>query len=218
LVLLSKNYLLLDAHVSNICKSAYLEIRRISSIRHLLTLESTKTLVCSFVLSKLDYCNSLLAGAPIYLIDKLQRVQNSAAKLVLKAKKHDHVQPLLKKLHWLPISHRISYKISSICFKSFADSLPPYLHNLLTVYTPARDLRSSSDSKTFCKPRVRTKTYGQRSFLYCGPANWSQLPTFIRHSASLPTFKISLKHTFSSKFTHSPFSDIHVITIKCELL
>ena len=88
----------LDKHTSKVCRSAYVKIRRISSIRQYLTVEATKTLVCAFVLSKLDYCNSLLFGYPLYILRRLQKVQNSAAKLVFKSRRRDHVQPLLRAL------------------------------------------------------------------------------------------------------------------------
>ena len=102
----------MSQHISNTCKAAYIQIRHISSIRHLLTTQATQTLVCSLVLSRLDYCNSLLSGCPQYLLDKLQKVQNAAARLVCKAKKSDHIHPILETLHWLPVTHRIQYKIS----------------------------------------------------------------------------------------------------------
>ena len=97
----------LDAHVSNVCRSAYYAIRQISSIRPYLTIEATKTLVSAFVLSRLDYCNSLLGNCPKFLIDKLQRVQNSAARLVFRVGKRRHITPLLRALHWLPVQARI---------------------------------------------------------------------------------------------------------------
>ena len=90
-------------HVTNICISAYAKLRRINSIRHLLTVNATQTLLSAFVLSKLDYCDSLLCGSPQFTLDKLQRAQNSAARLVMKSRKCDHVQPLLCSLHWLPV-------------------------------------------------------------------------------------------------------------------
>ena len=100
--------------VSKICQSAYLELRRISSVRHVLTVDATKPLVTSLVLSCLDYCNSLLSGIPQQLIDKHQKVQNCSARLIFKTSKYTHVSPLLSKLHWLPIAKRIDYKISSL--------------------------------------------------------------------------------------------------------
>ena len=86
-------------HISNICKSTYLELRRISSVRSFLSADATKTLVCAFVLSRIDYCNSLLAGLPKYQLDRLQRIQNNAARLILRSSKSEHVTPLLRSLH-----------------------------------------------------------------------------------------------------------------------
>ena len=88
----------MDKHVTNICRSAYAELRRISSIRHLLTVYATKTLLSAFVLSQLDYCNSLPSGSLQSILDKLHRVQNSAARLVMKPRKCDLVEPLLHNL------------------------------------------------------------------------------------------------------------------------
>ena len=94
----------MSQQISNTCKASYIHIRHISSIRHLPTTQATQTLVCSLVLSRLDYCNSLLSGCPQYFLDKLQKVQNAAARLVCKAKKSDHIHPILETLHWLPVN------------------------------------------------------------------------------------------------------------------
>ena len=99
----------MDKHVTNICRSACAELRRISSIRHLLTVNATKILLSAFVLSKLDCCNSHLCGSPQFILDKPQRIQNSAARLAMKSHECDHVQPLLPNLHWLPVRSRIDY-------------------------------------------------------------------------------------------------------------
>ena len=138
----------LELHIKNVCRSAYSELRRNSTVHHLLSAVSTKTLVSAFVLSRLDYCNSLLSVCPKHLLEKLQKVQNSAARLVLKADEQDHVSPLLRTLHWLPIQARIKYKLSTLCHSFFSDTAPVYLSVLLRVYSPSRQLRSSSDSKT----------------------------------------------------------------------
>ena len=96
-----------ELHIKNVCQTlGYSELRCISTIRHLLSVDCTKTLVRS----RLDYCNSLLSGWPKHL-EKLQKVQNSAARLVLKAHKRDRVSPLLRTLHWLPIQARTEYKL-----------------------------------------------------------------------------------------------------------
>ena len=87
------------------CKAAYIEIRRISSIRQYLTEDVTKTLANPCILSRLDYCNSLPAGYPQMVIKPLQQVQNSAAKLILNSRRVEHARLLLKQLHWLSIEH-----------------------------------------------------------------------------------------------------------------
>ena len=115
------------------CQSAYLEHCRISSIRHVLTVDATKTLVTFLVLSCLDYCNSLLSGIPQQLIDKLQKVQNYSARLIFKTSKCTHVSPLLAKLHQLPIARRIKHKISSLCYDIVSDTAPLYLSDLLCL-------------------------------------------------------------------------------------
>ena len=169
-------------------------MRRISSIRHYLSTDATKTLVCAFVLSKLDYCNSLLAGLPQKSLDRLQHIQNNAARLVCKARKFDHVSPLLHSLHWLPISNRIDYKLSTLTFSSISGSGPAYLQDLIDIYTPSRHLRSSSDDRILRVPQsIKKKTYGKRSFSFQAPIKWNQLPRNIRHSNSLTSFKSCLK-------------------------
>ena len=165
-------------------------LRKISNIRHLLSFDATKTLVCSLILPKFDYCNTLLAAIPQQHIDKLQKAQNSACRLIFKAKKYDHIQPLMQQIHWLSISSRINYKTANLCFNSFTDPhFPVYLSELLTPYIPTRQLRSSIDNRTLTIPRTRTKTIGDRSFSFHAPTFWNQLPSHIRHCETLPTFK-----------------------------
>ena len=84
-----------------------------------------------------------LAGCPQFLIDRLHKVQNAAARLICRAKKLDHLQPILQSLHWLPIRARIQYKISTLCFNVITGTGPQYLSELLHLYTLSRDFRSS---------------------------------------------------------------------------
>ena len=150
---------------------------RISSIRHLLSIDATKTLLSAFVLPKLDYCNSLFYGSPMYMLERLQKVQNSAARLIFQCRKQNHISPILMSLHWLPINARIEYKLSYLPFFIFrfvSHSLflglsPIYLSDLLLVYTPKTNLRSYSDNRILCIPNLRTKTFGHRSFSFAAP-------------------------------------------------
>ena len=196
-------HLTMSAHVRNTCKIAYMHLRQISAIRHLLTQEATQTLVCAFILSRLDYCNSLLSGCPKYLLDQLQRVQNSAARLIFKVKKSVHISPFLQSLHWLPISTRIQYKNSCLSFNSVSTQTPQYLSQLLQIYTPSRQLRSSEDTRILKIPPVKSKTFGQRSFMYQAPITWNMLPFEVRHSNSATAFRTNLKtHLFTQSYSN----------------
>ena len=154
--------------------------------------------VCAFILSRLDYCNCLLAGCPQFLLDRLQKVQNAAARLICRAKqqqqqqKLDHVQPILQSLHWLPIRARIQYKISKLCFNVITGTGPQYLSELLHPYTPSRDLRSSADTRILKIPLSNSKAFGQRSFSHVGPSTWNCLPYSLRHSDS----QVSVRRAF----------------------
>ena len=140
----------MKTHVSNLVRSANFELCRITSIRHHLSTDASKAFVSASVLSRLDYCNSLLFGCPQYLLNKLQKVQNNAARLVLKVSITDRNSPHRASLHWLPIDSRIQYKLSSLCYNC--------------LYKPIHQLRSSSDTSTLCIPTVGTHSLGQRSF------------------------------------------------------
>ena len=188
-------------HVSKVCQVAYLELKRISSIRHLLTDSAAKTLVTSCVLSRLDYCNSLLIGVPHSVIQPLQRVQNFAARLVLKASRFESSTSLLSTLHWLPIEQRIKYKAACICYSVVSGTAPAYISELLHAYSPSRTLRSSSDTRLFQIPRYRRKTHAFRSFAHFGPSLWNNLPFDLRNLPSLSSFKTQLKtHLFRESF------------------
>ena len=146
--------------------------------------------ICAFILSRLDNCNCLLAGCPQFLIDRLLKVQNAAARLICRAKKLDRVQPILQSLQWLPIRARIQYKISTLCFNVITGTGPQYLSELLRLYTPSRDLWSSADTRILKIPRSNSKAFGQRSFSHVGPSTWNGLPYTFHHSDS----QTSLRH------------------------
>ena len=184
--------------MNKLCQLAYLEIRRIGSVRQYLSVEATKTLVCSLNLSSLDYCNALLAGSPQVFLDKIQRVINCSARLIYKASKSAHNTPLLFDLHWLPISSRIKYKIALTCSHIVSGTAPLYLSMLLHLYSPSRSLRSALDTRIFRVPRVCRRTLGERSFQHIGPVFRNSLPFSVRRATSLSFFASILKtHLFS---------------------
>jgi len=175
-------------HVNNVCRGALAGIRKIGQIRNFLNKDSTSRLVHAFVTSKLDACNSLLINLPDRDIAKIQHVQNTAARLVLRAPRRQHITPLLKCLHWLPIKQRTAYKILLLVFKTLSGHAPDYIADLITVHVPPRPLRSSSQRRL--EVPQTNKYYGERTFMFAAAELWNNLPNEIRDSASLNMFKL----------------------------
>ena len=182
----------MEEHIKSVCKASYMHLRNIAQVRRYLTEDATRTLMHSFVISKLDNLNSLLYGLPDCLLRKLQLVQNQAAKLVVKKKKQDHVTPILITLHWLPVQQRIRYKLLLLAFKCIHGLAPSYLCSLLQEYKPGRSLRSSSQY-LLKEKKGRLKTYGDRAFSVAAPHLWNALPVELRSCRSVDCFKKSLK-------------------------
>ena len=158
--------IIIDAHAQDIRRKVHIGIRRISSIRHLLSIYATTTLLSAFVHLKLDYCNSPFYGSPMYMLEKNQKVQNSAAKLIFQCRKQNHISPLLMSLHRLPINVRIEYKLSVICHSFSLGLSPNYLSDLLSVNTSQKNLHSSYDNRILCIRKLRTKAFVQSSFSF----------------------------------------------------
>ena len=184
----------MEDQINYTVKIMNLELRKINQMKKYLPQSSLKTIVCSFILSRLDYCNSLLAGLPDNKLDKLQRVQNRAARLVLGLTYFDRTssKDILKKLHWLPVRARIEYKIALICFKSLHSQSPSYLQELISLHSPFRQLRSQNQNLLYV-PRTKLNRYGDRSFSKVGPNVWNSLPPSLRFCNSEELFKSELK-------------------------
>ena len=127
-----------------------------------------------------------------YQINKLQKLQNFAAKSIFKKSRFDHATPCLKELHWLPIENRINFKIAVLVFKCLHGLAPRYLADLIQRYEPARNLRSSSGSYLTTKV-AKFKTLCDRSFSVAAVSVWNNLPINIRQSTELNNFKRLLK-------------------------
>jgi len=188
-----------DQHVSAVARSCNFHAQAIRHIRPLLTRDLAATLTCSLILSRIDYCNAILHGAPVGCIRKLQRVQNNAAKIVCQASRRSHARPLLKELHWLPVVQRISYKVATLTYKIRQTSTPAYLSEHITDRTTTRNLRSAS-APTLVQPFCRT-TFAKRAFRCSAPSVWNSLPATVSNSDSLSVFKSRLKtHLFRQAF------------------
>ena len=185
--------------VSHICRLAWMHLRNIAKIRNYLIYKDTAQLIHSFITNKLDSNNSLLYGIDAYLIQKLQNIQIAAAKLSTRTKSHSNINDfeLLKTLHWLPVSYRITYKTALLTFKCLRGEAPEYLSQLLKEYIPSRDLRSAK-SKLLIKPNINTEI-GRRAFCYAAPEIWETIPVQLKESKSTKIFKSKLKTHFFQK-------------------
>ena len=185
--------------VIDVVRKCNYQLRILWSIRRFLDVETAKTLAMCLVISRLDYCNSLYYGLPNTLLDKLQKVQNSAARFVFRLRKTDHITETMRRLHWLPIRYRIEFKIALIMFKTLRGAGPSYLKDLLHTQTNVRKTRSKD---TLPIPRTKLKTAGDRSFSVSGPTVWNSLPSSIKNSNSVQTFKKQLKtHYFRKAYS-----------------
>ena len=178
----------MDDQISSISKQCFYQLRNIGRIRKYITESACKTLVCSLVTSRLDYGNVLLYGLSSGSLSRLQRIQNTAARIITRTKKQDHITPVLISLHWLPVEFRIQYKILITVFKALQGMSPLYIEDLVNLYFPARSLRSQN-SRCLVQPRARTKSYGNRHFDVSATALWNSLSSVMRHGQNLNSFK-----------------------------
>ena len=179
--------------VSETCKACFFHIRALRHIRASLITEASKTVAAAIVDSRLDYCNSLLAATSISNLTRLQRVQNTLARVVAQKPRFCHITPVLSDLHWLPVRHRISFKIATITFRVLQFHQPSYLASLIPKYLPARALRSSS-ALSICVPPRKTTIATSKSFSSVASNIWNSLPNHLSSIPTLPAFRRALKH------------------------
>ena len=200
-------HLTMSCHINKICRSASLALRNIGSVRKYLNQQSTERLIHAFITTRLDYCNSLLYGLPAKAINKLQRLQNSAARLETRSKIREHITPILSKLHWLPVKQRTVFELLLTTFRIIHNYAPKYLTELLESYSPRRTLRYGSQNQlvayNYIVTRSSTTIYGDRAFSIAAPKLWNSLPVPV-------TFKdIDSLHIFKSKVKTYLFQDAY---------
>ena len=180
--------------ISSITKSCFFHLRRIRQVKKSLNEKCLRTLVQALVISRIDYCNSVLYGLPASTLQPLTTVLHYAAKLIKNLTPRDHVSPTLRELHWLPIQARITFKICLLMYRVHTNSSPSYVSSLVTPCSSLpsrRGLRSSSQADFVITRSLRK--LGNRAFALAGPAEWNKLPDFIRRSSTLTLFKKNLK-------------------------
>ena len=171
-----------------------------------LDLDSTKTLVHAFIASCMDYCNAILARSPVSMTDKLQRLMNAAARLVIGIHKFDHGLSWLlhDDLHWLDIPERIQYKIGVTVHRCLQSKAPKYLTNCCTSVseiTSRRHLRSASQHH-LSVPLYQLSIFCRQAFSVAGPMVWNSLPGSLRNPAlSSSNFRQLLKTYFFNRYS-----------------
>ncbi|XP_049332209.1 uncharacterized protein LOC125799462, partial [Astyanax mexicanus] len=186
-----------SSHIANLTRSCRFLLYNIRRIRPFLSQEATQVLVQSLVISRLDYCNSLLAGLPLRATKPLQLIQNAAARLVFNLPKFSHVTPLLRSLHWLPVVARIRFKTLTLAYKAKNGPAPSYLMAMVKARSAPRALRASSTARLEPQSLKTHRKQTSRLFSVLAPRWWNELPLDVRTAESLAVFKHRLKtHLF----------------------
>ena len=126
------NHLNMERHIISTCRAAYYHLRNISAIRSMLTRETAEAIINAFLTSRLDFCNSQLIDLPENLLRRLQGVRNAAARLLTGTGKYDHITPVLRELHCLPVTYRVRCKVILLTYKALCGLAPLYLQKLLS--------------------------------------------------------------------------------------
>ena len=161
--------------------------------------DPTEQIIHPFITSRLDNYNALLYGLLANQLYRLQKIQNTAARILTLSRKSCHITPILKELHWLPVNQRIVFKFLMIVYKCINNIAPSYLSELLSQYSPKRTLRSGNKQLQEAKSN---RSWGDRSFAIGAPQLWNELPFNIRTAKSITVFKKELKtHLMSETFS-----------------
>ncbi len=150
-----------SSHVKAVTKSAYYHLKNIARIRCFVSSQDLEKLVHVFITSRVYCCNGLLSGFPKKTVRQLQYIQNASARILTRTRKSEHITPVLRSLHWLPVIFRIDFKVILLVYKSLNGLGPKYIADILTEYKLNRLLRSLRSSQL----RVHTKQ-GQSAFSY----------------------------------------------------
>jgi len=172
------------------------QLRKIYRIRRYLTVEACKSITQALIISRLDYCSSLLLNTKQYNIKYLQRLQDSAARLIYRAHHRENACILRRNLHWLPVKERVIFRNLTYVFKCLNSEAPTYLTELLEHYKEGRQTRSSTKCLRLVEPFTKTEME-KRAFSVSVPALWNKLCDNIKMSINVVSFKKLLKtHLF----------------------
>uniref|UniRef100_A0A803U1N2 Reverse transcriptase domain-containing protein n=1 Tax=Anolis carolinensis TaxID=28377 RepID=A0A803U1N2_ANOCA len=185
----------LEPQVSAVARGAFAQLKLVRQLQPYLGKPDLATVVHALVTSRLDYCNALYVGLPLKTVRKLQLVQREAARLITGAAYRECTTPLLRQLHWLPISYRAQFKVLALAYKALNGSGPAYLSERVSRYDPPRSLRSSDEALLAVPSASQVRLAGtrDRAFSVVAPRLWNALPIEIRQAPSLLSFRRKVK-------------------------
>uniref|UniRef100_A0A803TC32 Reverse transcriptase domain-containing protein n=1 Tax=Anolis carolinensis TaxID=28377 RepID=A0A803TC32_ANOCA len=185
----------LEPQVSAVARGVFAQLKLVRQLRPYLGKQDFATVVHALVTSRLDYCNALYVGLPLKTVWKLQLVQWEAARLITGAAFRERTTPLLRQLHWLPISYRAQFKVLALAYKALNGSGPAYLSERVSRYDPPRSLRSSDEALLAVPSASQVRLAGtrDRAFSVVAPCLWNALPIEVRQAPSLLSFRRKVK-------------------------
>ena len=198
-----------EKQVNSVCQQRYIQLKKLYAIRRFLNYDQRKMFATSFILFRLNYCNSLYLNISENLVEKIYRVHKSAARFVRGERKGVSVRQQLKKLHWLPVSARTKFKIGCIMFWVHRNAKSPdYISSLFALNNKSANEKRRTN---FVLPKCKTETM-KKSFAYQGGSLWNSLPDFVTASESYLSFRKNLGR-FSSASRHDY---IAATTLECK--
>ena len=179
---------IMEQHINDIMRPAFFKIREISYYRRFLTSSCVKTLIHAYITSKLDYCNGLLYGLPSQQLNRRQSILNTAVRLVTMTWTYDHITPIIRDLHWLPVKFRVQFKLLLQVYKTLDGLATSYLSSKISLI-PKKGLRSDNQLLLEVpKSTLQLKYYGDRALCVSGPTLWNALPKEIQMCKSVDSF------------------------------
>ena len=189
----------LNLQISAVIQKCNMNLRNYYRIGSKLTHSLKVQLVHGGVLFLIDYCNAVYGGLSEEDLQRLQKVQNSAVRFIfgLKLSDRQHIMPYLKQLHFLPVKHRIQYKLCVMVFKCINNMAPTYLTELINMReTKQQAVRLDDDFYVLKRPPAPNFRQTEAAFCLSGPAAWNALPYNIRCQANFQKFKGTLKQYY----------------------
>jgi hypothetical protein len=191
--ILFDSLLAFDLQIQRVTSVSYMHLRKISSIRNRISKSNLEVLVHAFISSQLDYCNILYVNLPKKLLNKLQKLQNAAIRIIFNVRSRHPVTSFFAQLHWLNIEQRVIFKCLLLVFKTIHGLAPNALNNMIVI--------RNENNLTLQNVYYNNSKYGKRAFIYYASRYWNSLPQNIRCSINVLSFKTSLKSYFVTNFT-----------------